>query len=425
MEELLPLLPVHFVAVAIYFGTAIAISYFISKRILSLFTVVSKLFAVSLFVAIYMFVQKGMIMAIAIAAGPLGLLVVIVINGYLYLFQFEAILYPLLGAGLSWWLAVRLVSKRAEEMVASSNTIEPIASITPAPSTTSIKDWVMLLIALVLVVTTIYPPIKRMVTTSSIIPSVIKNPESCKNVQYNLPQYNCVINSIPEGKTVYDYCDYLPSGNNGEAPLTSSQCNLQRVLMLKDVQECNQLSGRRNAYGNYYKCVANYPGTDLHAQVCQELIKAENLDFTYILNTKCLTKEIAQMKNKQGKTPLFFAETVELQNQLFEYGADPNARQTSGQPVLMVLLTWQPSHGEDPKVVLNLIENLLKNGADPNIVGEPPHKTPLEWVLYNYSTVETAELLVKYGADISQLCKGIDPERNDRTKYISSICPKG
>lgn len=90
-----------------------------------------------------------------------------------------------------------------------------------------------------------------------------------------------------------------------------------------------------------------------------------------------------------------------------------------------MLLGWQPSHGEDPSLVLNLIENLLKHGADPNIVGEEPHTTPLEWVLYNYSTAATAELLVKYGANFSQYCKGIDPERNDRTKYISSICPKG
>lgn len=424
MVEVSSLLPIHFLTVVIYFGAAIAISHFITKQIVSRLTFVSKIFAGSLFVAIYTLAQKQIVLALA-ATGPVGLLTLMTLNGFLYLFQLETILYPLLGAGLSWWLAVRLVTKRAQGATISSSVADPTTSTVPTPTTTSIKDLVMLLVALVLLIGTLYHPMKLIVTKSPIIPSVIRNPESCSGIASAPLQYNCVINSIPEGETVYDYCDYLPSGNNGgEATLTSSQCNLQRVLMLKDVQECKQLSGRRNANGNYYKCVANYPGTELHAQVCQELTRVEKLNFTYILNTKCLTKEVAQMKNEQGKTPLFYAETIELQNQLFEYGADPNARQTSGQPVLMTLLGWHPSYGDDPKLVLNLIENLLKNGADPNIVGEPPHKTPLEWVLYNYSTVETAELLVKYGADISQHCKGIDPERNDRAKYIASICPK-
>ena len=120
------------------------------------------------------------------------------------------------------------------------------------------------------------------------------------------------------------------------------------------------------------------------------LEKLKKMRYTFLL-MKLLSQE------KEYDIPNINIQEV---SQLIQNGADVNAVNKKGFTILMLAMTGKYTYY---KRHLQIVETLLKAGADPNKINTQNGYTPLMLSFFAYHEKEFMELLIKYGADVNKI----------------------
>ncbi len=198
---------------------------------------------------------------------------------------------------------------------------------------------------------------------------------------------DCIESSLPQGKTIYDYCEQLP----GSPRLDRVNCETERFKAENNPAGCRKGKGPR--FFEYNICIANFVGTKEHKDYCEEMEKTpSNINFTNLTEAKCLSSSNVNIADPHGRTALFYAKTPADQDELLSAGADVNHQDTEGVSALSLQVN------DTFRERTALIANLLKHSADANLV-DSNGNSPLLLAVQKNDFV-TAVLLIKNGANI-------------------------
>ena len=99
------------------------------------------------------------------------------------------------------------------------------------------------------------------------------------------------------------------------------------------------------------------------------------------------------VRNALGRTPLFYAASVEVAQKLIERGADVNAEDNYGKTPLHEVVNFILEKGYE----LEVAQVLIEEGAEINAKGGEYDRTPLFYA----SSAELARLLIEEGAEVN------------------------
>jgi hypothetical protein len=378
--------------VVLFFALPLLLAYWITARVTKHVALklqssrLATIFAGSVFIVSFFAVQKVISFGTGFLLGPFGGLIAYIAGS-----AFTAIaLDPAVLLVASYVLGLILVARKVRALYVAA------PSPTPREQSFVVLTWVLALVAVFTFATSVQASALRLLAHAG-VPEALHHPEWCHWENDEEFVLDCIQKSVPQDKTIYDYCDELPIDER--LPTDRNRCLIQKYISANDPKACSALLSNVTGYTGYDECIAKYVGSAEHTSYCTQM--QQKGDFYDMVRADCITDANANTKDNQGKTPLFYARSVEEQNVFFNHNADPNIRDNSGEtPLIDYMIHTMVSEPANVERSSGIVGNLLKRGANPNI-SDNEGFTPLIITIQEYSTVEIVKLLLQYSADVN------------------------